>query len=195
MTLPPTAMDRLLRVTLSLGQYPILGNRIRARMRRELFERSVIEAHVFDAEVRQRAIASQKREGLYNPLVEEAAETWELRFNLIRDQLTDFYFSQGLPFSLFETIVREVLSERGVKNEDLTTLSINPELAPLDLIFEQARAIESFPPAERARLEPRLREIKVVLIRSMISDQLGYINIAKDWFSIADLEDIRHRKI
>ncbi|HVN54848.1 MAG TPA: PEP/pyruvate-binding domain-containing protein [Anaerolineaceae bacterium] len=194
MTLPPTAMDRLLRITLSLGQYPILGNRIRARMRRELFERGVVDPHVFDAEVRQRAILSQKREGLYNPLVEEAAETWELRHNLIREQLTDFYFSQNLPFSLFEKIVRDVLGERGVTGEDFS-LSINPELAPLDLLFDQARAIESFPAAERARLEPRLRETKVVLIRSLISDQLGYINIAKEWFTIADLEEIRRRKI
>jgi hypothetical protein len=33
-------------------------------------------------------------------------------------------------------------------------------------------------------------ESKVVIIRSMISDQLRYINIAKDWFSVSDLEEI-----
>jgi len=35
----------------------------------------------------------------------------------------------------------------------------------------------------------------VVLIRTMISDQLRYINIAKRWFTLADLAEIRKRKI
>jgi hypothetical protein len=40
-----------------------------------------------------------------------------------------------------------------------------------------------------------LRELKVVLIRNLISDQLPYINIAKEWFTISDLAEIRRRKI
>ena len=40
-----------------------------------------------------------------------------------------------------------------------------------------------------------MREIKVVLIRTLISDQLGYVNIAKEWFTISDLSEIRWRKI
>jgi len=44
-------------------------------------------------------------------------------------------------------------------------------------------------------MEARLREIKVVLIRTMISDHLAYVNIAKEWFTIADLNKIRERKI
>ncbi len=71
----------------------------------------------------------------------------------------------------------------------------DPELAPEHLLFEQAEAIEKLPIAERASLEYRLRELKVVLIRKIISDQLGYIDIAKDWFTIADLADIWHRRI
>jgi len=51
------------------------------------------------------------------------------------------------------------------------------------------------PPAERAQHEARLQEIKVVLIRTMISDQLAYLKIAKDWFTIADLNEIRTHKI
>ena len=43
--------------------------------------------------------------------------------------------------------------------------------------------------------EARLKESKVVLIRTLISDQLRYINIAKEWFTLADLAEIRRRKI
>ena len=194
MSLPPDEIQRLLQVTLALGQYPLLCVKIRARMRREMFDRGVVSPQIFDNEVRQRAILTQEHEGLYNPFQDETADAWELRLSLVRDQLTDTYFSQHLPMELFEQITKEVLSERGVGTEYLN-LAINPELAPLDLLFEQALAIEQMPHSDRTRLEARLRELKVVLIRSLISDQLGYINIAKEWFTVADLADIRRRKI
>ena len=63
------------------------------------------------------------------------------------------------------------------------------------MLFEQAMSIEKMPPDERAKHEARLQEIKVVLIRTMISDQLAYVKIAKDWFTIADLNEIRAHKI
>jgi hypothetical protein len=50
-------------------------------------------------------------------------------------------------------------------------------------------------PAERAPLEARLKESKVVIIRTLISDQLGYLDVAKEWFTVADLSEIRRRKI
>lgn len=74
-------------------------------------------------------------------------------------------------------------------------LSINPELAPLDLVFEQALLIEGLPEEKRARYIARLEESRVVLIRALISDQLRYINIAKEWLTIQDLAEIRRRKI
>jgi hypothetical protein len=99
-----------------------------------------------------------------------------------------------LPYDLFESLVREALTERGAQAQDML-VSFNPELAPQSMLFEQASFIESLPTQERAEAEARLREIKVVLIRTMISDQLAYVNIAKDWLNISDLRKIRARKI
>ncbi len=194
MTLPPASSDRTLQIYLSLAQYPILSAHIRARMRRELFARGVIKPQAFEAEVREKAIRSQALEGLHDPFLEEPADVWELRLTRIRDYLTDFYFAYNLPYDLFEQIVREALSERGASPEDLQ-ITFNPELAPQNMLFEQAMAIERMPAAERKKHEARLQEIKVVLIRTMISDQLAYVNIAKEWFTIADLNEIRMRKI
>lgn len=194
MTFPAATSDRALNIYLTLAQYPILRTRIRARMRRELFERGVITPHAFEAEVREKAVRSQAREGLHNPFEEEAAEVWETRQARIRSHLTDFYFAYNLPYDLFEQIVREVLAERGAHADDLL-VSFNPELAPQSLLFEQAMTIERLPPAERQQAEARLREIKVVLIRTMISDQLAYITIAKEWFNVTDLWEIRKRRI
>ena len=125
---------------------------------------------------------------------EEPAEIWEQRLTRIRDQFTDLLFSQHLSFDLFQKIVTEVLGEQGVTAGDLS-LNFNPELAPQEVIFEHAWTIMRLPPAERAKYEHNLEECKVVLIRAMISDQLRYINIAKRWFTITDLAEIRKRKI
>jgi hypothetical protein len=194
MTFTATSSDRLLSIMLTLGQFPVLSNRIRIRMRRELFSRGILNQAGFEAEVREKAMLSQRREGLHNPVYEEPNDIWETRLTKVRDQLTDLYFSQHLSYPHFEQIVNDVLKERGVDKEE-QLFSINPELAPIELVFEQAMAIEKMSAEDRARLDARLQEAKVVLIRTMISDQLRYINIAKEWLKLEDLIDIRRRKI
>lgn len=186
--------ERLLNIYLTLGQYPVLRNRIRALMREELFRQSIIDPLEFERRVHATAIQSQAREGLQHPEFEESEDIWQTRLENVRDQLTDVIFSLQLPFEVFEALVNQALSERGISESNLT-LSLNPELASRDLVFSQAKAIENMTSEKRRSYEPRLEESKVVIIRSMISDQLRYINIAKDWFSIVDLEEIRSRKI
>jgi hypothetical protein len=73
--------------------------------------------------------------------------------------------------------------------------SFEPELIPESRLLEHAFAIESIPAGERANLEHHLTELKVTLIRRMISDQLAYIDIAKRWFTVADLQNIYQRRI
>jgi len=193
MTLPLPSSDNVLNIYLTLSQYPILGHRIRSRMRREMFDRGIITQEAFEAEARRKAINSQAREGLQNPFGEESSEVWEKRLSRIRASLTDFYFAYNLPYSDFERIVRDILTERG--RHELDFVWFNPELAPQDMLFEQAEMIAHMPEEERAKYRPRLKEIKVVLIRTMISDHLKYIKIARQWFKVADLVEIRKRKI
>jgi hypothetical protein len=194
MTLPSVSTEKTLRIYLALAQYPILSTQIRARMRRAIFEHGVISQQDFETEVHAQAINSQSREALHDPLVEEPAGVWEMRLSRLRDHLTDFYFAYNLPYELFEQIVRDTLAERGARAQDLM-VSFNAELAPQSMLFEQATAIENLPTGERITAEPHLREIKVVLIRTLISDQLAYVNIAKDWFTIRDLREIYQHKI
>lgn len=194
MTFSYPSQDITLRIYLSLAQYPILSSFIHERMRQELFRRGVISNQVFEAEVRQKAIESQKLEGLTDPINEESYDLWKQRLIHVRDHLTDFYFAYNLPYDLFEQIVRQTLAERG-RFMDGNFATFNPELAPQSLLFEQGFSIEKLPFPERQNYEARLQEIKAVLIRTMISDQLGYVQIARDWFTIQDLDEIRKRKI
>jgi hypothetical protein len=184
--------DCLLGIYLTLGDYPILRNRIRSRMREVMAKRVIINLQDFEAEVRDRSIRSQQLEGI-EPY-EEPPDVWGLRMARVRNQWTDLTFSQHLTFDDFEQILQETLNERGISERELK-LSINPELAPQELVFEQAMTIEHLSSEERFQYEPRLQESKVVLIRTLISDQLRYINIAKEWFTISDLANIKRRKI
>ena len=83
----------------------------------------------------------------------------------------------------------------GRPGESQLLVPFDPELAPEEVLFDQARAIEQLPETDRIALDHHLRELKVVLIRRIISDQLAYINLAKDWLTIADLAEIHRRKI
>ncbi len=76
MTIPPPSADHVLNIHLTLIRYPILADKIRARMRSELFERGVITQQDFESEVREKAILSQQREGLQDPFAEESPEVW-----------------------------------------------------------------------------------------------------------------------
>ena len=193
MTLPSPSSDNVLRIYLALNQYPILSGRIRSRMRRELFTRGILTKDNFEAEAREKAIESQVREGVHNPLIEEAPEVWENRLNRVRDSLTDFYFAYNLPYADFEAIVIQMLTEHG--SSEIDFVWFNPELAPQDMLFEQAEMIEAMPEEEREKYQARLQEIVVVLIRTMVSDHLKYIKMARKWFTVDDLKGIRKSKI
>jgi hypothetical protein len=186
-------MPKVLELHLEISRYPILAKRIRERMREELFARHVIAPDLFEQEVREKAIRSQYLEGLEYPYEQEAPEIWLQRVQQIRDDLTDFYFAYNLPHDLFAEIVIAVLQDR--KPDKEVILTFNPELAPWDMLFAKAEEYEDYPPEERAKVKHHLQEIIVVLVKGMISDQLAFIGIAKNFFTIADLKEIRRRRI
>jgi hypothetical protein len=184
---------KVLGIYLELALYPILAHRIRERMRQELFSKGIITIEAFEAEVKKKGILSQQREGVLEPLTEEPAQVWNERLAFVRDQITDFYFAYNLPHDRLEEIIQSVLA--GNVPYDELGLTFNPELAPWNLLFTQGKEYESLPPEERAKFQHHLQEIIVVLIKGMISDQLAFVGVAKELFTIQDLENIRRRRI
>ena len=191
----PLETPKILALYLQIAQYPILARQIRQRMRDELHRRGVIDSAQFEQEARTKAIDSQYREGLSNPYVEEEEHLWEQRLQHVRDNLTDFYFAYNLPSELLQRIVQELVGQRGARPTTDVRLTFNPELAPVDLLLRQVRLYESLAEPERAKVRHHLEEITVVLTRTMISDQLRFVRVAKAWFTVADFEFIRSRRI
>lgn len=192
MTQDDPQIPKVYEVYLKLAQFPILADAIRERMRQEIFQRGVVAKAKFEQEVNDKAIRSQRVEGLSDPYAEESAEIWERRKKQIQDYLTDFYFAYNLPPGLLDEIIADELRQQGRAGD--TALSFNPELAPWDMLFAKGRQFEGLPPEDRAHVQHHLQEIKAVLIKAMISDQLGFVGIAREHFTIADLEEIRRRR-
>ena len=188
----PNHIPKLSRIHLQLGQYPVLGDAMRERMREELFRRGVITKERFESEVREKAVQSQLREGIVNPYREESAGAWERRLTIIRDQLTEFYFAYNLSPQLFEEIAREVLQRRPTAEQ---VLSLNPEMASLEILFKQLEGYYTLPPEEQARLRHHMQETKVVLIKVLISDDLEFVRVAKEYLSLEDLHWIHNHRV
>ncbi|MBK7893980.1 MAG: hypothetical protein IPJ90_03650 [Anaerolineaceae bacterium] len=181
-------------IYIKLAQYPTLAHQIRVRMREELFHRGIIDQEAFNAEVKGKALESQRREGLYDPFGQEQAHIWQKRKDRIRDFQTDAYFGNNLSLTLLDSIIEEVLNSQP-GHTDSIELTFNPEIAPWEMLFRQGEMYEKLPPDQLEKVKHHLLEIKVVLIKGMISDQLRFIAVAKHVLSIADLRRIYRRRI
>ncbi|MDJ0753325.1 MAG: PEP/pyruvate-binding domain-containing protein [Ardenticatenaceae bacterium] len=194
MSVPLRSKTSTIDIYIKLAQYPILAEKIRSIMREMLFSKGIVSESDFEQEVHEKAIESQKREGLYDPFNKEPAGIWQKRKNRIRDFHTDFYFGFNFPTEEFEALVENTL--RDVSNRpERVELGFNPELAPWELLFRQGEIFESLPDDDRSRARHHLEEVKVVLIKGMISDHLRFVGVAKKILSIADLRKIFNRRI
>lgn len=187
--------SKILRLTLTLSNYPILAEKIRAQMREELFVKGIVSPNVLEDEVEKKAIATQRLEGLTDPVSQESGEMWDQRVDRIRDYLTDFYFAYNLPYHRFEEIVAEAVSANSSGRSQKMILTFNPALAPWEMLFTQAEQYISYPPELYETVKHHLLEIIVVLLKGLISDQLAFIGIARNFISIYDLRDIRRQRI
>ena len=195
MVIPTTPPSKILDLTLTLSNYPILAKKIRAQMRQELFVKGIITPNMLEDEVERKAVDTQRLEGLINPLSQETEETWQKRLSRVRDNLTDFYFAYNLPFSRFEEIVEAAVNENRAGQPKKVVLTFNPELAPWYMLFEQAEKYANYPPEMFESVKHHMREIVVVLLKSLVSDQLAFVRIARKFINIFDLKEIMARKI
>ena len=191
----PLDVPNILSIHLQISQYPVLARQIHRRMREELYRRGVLTRERMEAEVREKALLSQKREGIVDPQAEEDHNLWEERLQQTRDHLTDFYFAHNLPMALFEELIEKVLDERNIRHPESGIRYFNPELAPVELLIDQLALYERLPEQQREPLHPLLEEMVVVLVKALISDHPRFLRIAKRWFTAADFAFLQSRRI
>jgi hypothetical protein len=193
-TRPLRSVTPAIDIYIKLAQYPILADQIRVNMRRELYRRGIISQSEFEQIVRSQATASQRREGLGESLGQEETGVWQRRKDRIRDFLTDAYFANNLGSGLLLKLIDDALHDQPATDRS-TELTFNPEIAPWELLFRQGEIYEAMPEPERKEIQHHLEEIKVVLIKRLISAQLPFIGVARKAFTIADLRHIYRNRI
>lgn len=193
-TAQPHTKTPTIEVYVKLAQYPILSDQIRLRMRQELFNRGIISTNDFEFEVKNLALESQIREGLNDPYCQEDESLWQKRLAIVRDIHTDNLFANNLGVRLLDKLINEILHNKEGVNQKID-LTFNPEIAPWALLFHQGKIYESLPPPEQVAVQHHLAELKVVLIKRLISDHLKFIGLAKKVFSIQDLKWIYERML
>ena len=63
------------------------------------------------------------------------------------------------------------------------------------MVLRQAEKYEALPAEQRAGVSHHLQELCVVLLKSLVSDQLAFIHIARRWFTASDFHMILERRI
>ena len=195
MPLIPPESSNISDIYLLIAQYPILASRIRSQMRQELFRRGIITPERFEQEVHEKAVLSQQREGILALLQNEEPSQWDLRFHRVQRTLTDFYFAYNLPLAILHNIIDGLLEDRHNGDSPELRLRFNPELAPLEMVLRQAEKYEALPDDQRRSVDHQLQELRVVLLKSTISDQLAFIHIARKWFTTADFNYVLEHRI
>jgi hypothetical protein len=195
MPIKPPESYQILDIYLLVAQYPMLASRIRRQMRHELFQRGIITPERFEQEVREKAVLSQQREGLLSSGQKENAAQWNLRFRRVQRTLTDFYFAYNLPEELLHKIIDDLLAERHEGDSPELRLRFNPELAPLEMVLGQCEKYEALPQEQRLKIDHHLQELRVVLLKSLVSDQLAFIHVARNWFTAADFKYVLEHRI
>ena len=152
------------------------------------FKRGVIAAVLFEQEVEDKAVQSQQREGITQPLSgRDMGHLGAPRASEFAGQLTDFYFAYNLPNRLLGDLIQ---TEIGRTDSDELSMDINPGWRRGMCSLLAANSTKSLPADEQVKFQHHMQEIKVVLIKAMISDQLGFVGIAREFFSIADLDEM-----
>lgn len=188
----PRSKTPAIEIYVKLAQYPILSDKIRMQMRQELFDRGIVTPSDFELEVKNLALDSQRREGLNDPYSQEDESNWQRRLATVRDIHTDSLFANNLGVKLLDQLIETVLQPNEGVNPKID-LTFNPEIAPWALLFHQGKIYEDLPPPQQVKVKHHLEELKVVLIKRLISDQLKFIGLAKQVFSIRDLHWIYKR--
>jgi hypothetical protein len=191
----PPHLPPILSIYLRLSQYPILAKQIRRRMREELYRHGVITRERLEAEVKEKAESSQRREGLTDPLAEERSEVWEQRLGQIRDQLTDFYFAYNLPLGLFESLIGELLAERNVRRGESGIAQFNPELTPVEILLGQLKQWEDLSVEDGSRTRKEIEDVTAVLVKTLISEQPGFVQLARSWLTKEDFQYLQSRRV
>ncbi len=164
-----------LEISLLISRYPILAARIRLEMHQELARRSLVTANDSQDPGAQALSGSSPAEPDY----------WDLWSYHKHKTRIDAAFASNLPIRLLRQLIDSVVPGSEV--------SISPERVHLERLLRQAAAFEAADLPEKR--DSALQHALADLLQHIVSGQKAFLDIAREWFTTADILYILEHRI
>ncbi|MGV8122450.1 MAG: PEP/pyruvate-binding domain-containing protein [Candidatus Xenobiia bacterium LiM19] len=187
--------ERAHRVFLYLEQYPdYVRSYIRRLMKDTLIRDEIVNEFSLKKMIGKRALEIQSQEG-GKPF--EAAEVWLGRCREARKQIVDYLFSINYSIDRLKQIIvdhsTEIESEFAIKMKLDFDFHLDIEKASTKVLIEKMKYFESLTEQEKLSYQYEMRELKIVLIRRLITEIPEQVNITERFLSMEDMHEIYNR--
>ncbi len=180
-----------------LEQYPdFVRSYIRRLMKDMLIRDEIVNEFSFKKLIGKRAIDIQNREG-GNPF--EPAEIWLDRCRESKKQIIDYLFSINYSIDHLKQIIvdhsPEMESEFSIKMKRDFDFHLDIEKASTKVLIEKMNYFESLTEQEKLSYQYEMRELKIVLLRRLVTEIPEQVNITERFLSMEDVHEIYRRFI
>ncbi|MDQ7825622.1 MAG: PEP/pyruvate-binding domain-containing protein [Candidatus Eremiobacteraeota bacterium] len=180
-----------------LEKYPELVRRyIRQIMQDTLYRDDILNEFTFKKLIGKRAIEIQSAAG-GNPY--EPAEIWRERCREAKKQLIDFFFSSNYSLDYLKQLIvdhsGEIESELSISFPLDFEFAMDVEKVSTRVLIKKMDYYASLRPEDQEKVQHEMRELKVVLIRRLVTDNPEQVRIAERFFTMEHLREIHRRMI
>jgi len=187
--------ERAHRVFLYLEQYPdFVRSYIRRLMKDTLIRDEIVNDFSFKKLVGKRAVEIQSTEG-GKPF--ESAEIWLGRCREARKQIIDYLFSINYSTDRLKQIIvdhsTEIESEFAIKMKLDFDFHLDIEKASTKVLIQKMNYFSSLTEQQKLNHQYEIRELKIVLLRRLITEIPEQVNVAERFLSMEDMQEVYNR--
>jgi hypothetical protein len=169
---------------------------IRNLIKDMLFQDTILTELAFKKLIGKRAVELQSQNGGH-PF--EPQPVWLERCREAKQQLIDYLFAVNYSLDHLKQVIvdhsSEIEAEFNVKLDLDYSFNVDVEKSSTKVLLKKLDYYESLSGEEKFLRQPEMRELKIVLLRRLITEIPEQVRIAENFLSMADLREIYERKI
>lgn len=167
---------------------------IRGMMQDTLFRDDILNEFSFKKLIGKRAMELQEQ---YGGTPFEQRELWLERCREAKKQLIDYYFSVNYSIDYLKQLIvnhsTEIESEFNISLDVDYGFIVDVEKASINVLLKKMNYYESLSEEEKSLVHHEMRELKIVLLKRLITEIPEQVRVAERFLSLADLKEIYSR--
>lgn len=189
--------ERARKVFTYLAKFPdFVQDYLRHLMQDTLFRDGILNEFTFGKLIGKRAIALQENDG-GAPF--EPEYLWNSRCQEAKKQLIDYFYAVNHSIDHLKQLVIdhsiEIESEFGISIDLDYSFNVDMETASTNVLMKKMDYLDSLDPDEKRKHLPEIRELNIVLLKRLITDNPEQVRIAERFLSFEDLRNIHKRML